>query len=81
PGDTVQLTGTLGDYKVELQLTTVSNHNAISENFNTHITETNIAQLATQAQETLFSLKNLTVGYIQSDSYKNSTFTVTYSEG
>lgn len=81
PGDTVQLTGTLGEYKGELQLTTVSNHKAISENFNTPITETNIAQLATQAQATLVSLKNLTVGDIQSDSYQNSTFTVTDSEG
>ncbi|MGC4432504.1 hypothetical protein ABWL48_20680, partial [Streptococcus suis] len=45
------------------------------------ITETNIAQLATQAQATLVSLKNLTVGDIQSDSYQNSTFTVTDSEG
>lgn len=81
PGDTVQLTGTLGEYKGELQLTTVSNHKAISEHFNAPITETNIAQLATQAQATLVSLKNLTVGDIQSDSYQNSTFTVTDSEG
>lgn len=80
-GDTVQLTGTLGKFHGELQLTKVSQHQKISETINTSIVEASIAQLPSGQQATLVSLKNVTVGDIQSDSYQNSTFTVTDSQG
>ncbi|WP_156011042.1 DUF6359 domain-containing protein [Streptococcus ruminantium] len=80
-GDTVQLTGTLGGFHGELQLTKVSQHKKISEAINTPTAETSIAQLSTNQQATLVALKNVTVGDIQSDSYQNSTFTVTDSQG
>lgn len=80
-GDTVQLTGTLGGFHGELQLTKVSQHKKISEAINTPTAEASIAQLSTNQQATLVALKNVTVGDIQSDSYQNSTFTVTDSQG
>ncbi|MDQ8766078.1 hypothetical protein RFF73_11050, partial [Streptococcus ruminantium] len=67
-GDTVQLTGTLGGFHGELQLTKVSQHKKISEAINTPTAEASIAQLSTNQQATLVALKNVTVGDIQSDS-------------
>ncbi|NQG97877.1 nuclease [Streptococcus suis] len=80
-GDTIQLTGTLGEYKGERQLTAVSQHQPVTESIETPALETTIAQLPNQQQATMVSLKGVTVGQIQSDNYQNSTFSVTDADG
>lgn len=80
-GDTVQLTGILGDYNGELQLTKVSQHQPQTLAIDTPTVETTIPQLTSNQQSTLASLKNVTVGDIQSDNFQTSTFTVTDAEG
>lgn len=80
-GDTVQLTGTLGEYKGERQLTAISQHQPVTESIETPVLETTIAQLPNQQQATMVSLKGVTVGQIQSDNYQNSTFSVTDADG
>ncbi|MDG3132950.1 DUF6359 domain-containing protein [Streptococcus suis] len=80
-GDTVQLTGVLENFRGELQLSKISQHQAIIQSFDTPTIETTISQLETNQQATLISLQNVIVGDIQSDNYENSTFTVTDTQG
>ncbi|MGT2802792.1 DUF6359 domain-containing protein [Streptococcus henryi] len=80
-GDSVQLTGSLGTYNNELQLTEITEHQKLTSDFTTPVTETTISDLATAPAATLVKIKNVVVGDISSDNYDNSTFTVTDASG
>ncbi|MET3557554.1 putative extracellular nuclease [Streptococcus rupicaprae] len=80
-GDFVQLTGTLSNFNGELQLIAITEHSLIEASHETAITETTITGLVPELQSTLVNLKDLTVGAISSDRFKNATFTVTDASG
>lgn len=80
-GDSVQLTGTLTNYRGELQLGSLTDHKRITAQFDTPITETTIPHLAQDSQATLVTLKDLTIKEFNSDTYNNANLVVTDKEG
>ncbi|MGT2666100.1 endonuclease/exonuclease/phosphatase family protein [Streptococcus rifensis] len=81
-GDVVELTGVLGAYNGEIQLTNISEHKlATDQLLEITPTITDIASLPTNQQSTLISLNEATVGEVTSDQYQNTLFSVTDSSG
>lgn len=80
-GDTVQLTGTLGSFNGELQLSSISQHQKVETNLETKTTDLSLADLSQAPQATLIRLQEVTVGAIETDQYQNALFTVTDKDG
>lgn len=80
-GDIIQLTGTLTNFKGELQLKKITAHKKLEGQLPTPVKETTIPELEKATQSTLVKLSNVTVGEIASDKYETSSFNVTDNDG
>ncbi|EHI69354.1 hypothetical protein STRIC_1536 [Streptococcus ictaluri 707-05] len=80
-GDVVELTGTLTQYKGELQLKDITASKKISGDVAAPVVETTIPELENTKQATLVKLSNVTVGKIKSEQYETSSFKVTDASG
>ncbi|GAY70574.1 endonuclease/exonuclease/phosphatase family protein [Streptococcus canis] len=80
-GDIIQLTGTLTNFKGELQLKSITAHKKLEGQLPTPVKETTIPELEKANPSTLVKLSNVTVGEIASDKYETSSFKVTDKDG
>ncbi|MDV5976854.1 UNVERIFIED_CONTAM: endonuclease/exonuclease/phosphatase family protein [Streptococcus canis] len=80
-GDIIQLTGTLTNFKGELQLKSITAHKKLEGQLPTPVKETTIPELEKASPSTLVKLSNVTVGEIASDKYETSSFKVTDKDG
>ncbi|HEL0639989.1 TPA: endonuclease/exonuclease/phosphatase family protein [Streptococcus equi subsp. zooepidemicus] len=80
-GDVVQLTGTLTNYKGELQLKDVTDHKKLEGDLPTPVAEVTIPGLEKAHPSTLVKLSNVIVGDISSDKHETSSFKVTDTAG
>nr|WP_282917540.1 endonuclease/exonuclease/phosphatase family protein [Streptococcus canis] len=80
-GDIIQLTGTLTNFKGELQLKSITAHKKLEGQLPTPVKETTIPELEKANSSTLVKLSNVTVGEIASDKYETSSFKVTDKDG
>ncbi|GAA0061116.1 UNVERIFIED_CONTAM: endonuclease/exonuclease/phosphatase family protein [Streptococcus canis] len=80
-GDIIQLTGTLTNFKGELQLKSITAHKKLEGQLPTPVKETTIPELEKANPSTLIKLSNVTVGEIASDKYETSSFKVTDKDG
>lgn len=80
-GDIIQLTGTLTNFKGELQLKSITAHKKLEGQLPTPVKETTIPELEKATPSTLVKLSNVTVGEIAADKYETSSFKVTDKDG
>lgn len=80
-GDIIQLTGTLTNFKGELQLKSITAHKKLEGQLPTPVKETTIPELEKANPSTLVKLSNVTVGEIASDKYETSSFKITDKDG